>query len=249
LITGVTLAAAVLWAAGGSAPAQVALSVSPAHLTLAPGGRATIHVRAVSGGRLLLRTSIAGLALDGRGRPHVVGRRDAAAWLTLRPRSTFAGRNGASFVVTSRRPAGARPGDHAAIVLLTATAPVGKAIAVGMRIGLVVTVRVGGRTTRRVEVVAARARAAPGGGRLIAVTVANRGGRIESIGGARLTATLVRRGRVIGRFRVARRQLLPHTRAVIVFRSASAVHGPVVTRIAIVRPDGRTTTRTFRLRL
>jgi hypothetical protein len=249
LIVAVTLAAAALSVGSRTAPAPLALSVSPAHVALTPGGRAAIHVRATSGRRLLVRTSVAGLALDGRGRPQIAHRRDAAAWLRVQPRSTFAGRNGASFVVTSRRPAGARPGDHAAIVLLTATAPVGKAIAVGMRIGLVVTVRVGGRTTRRVEVVAARTRAAPGGGRRIAVTVANSGGRIESIGGARLTATLVRRGRVIGRFRVARRQLLPHTRAVVVFRSPAAVHGPVVTRVAIVRPDGRTTTRTFRLRL
>lgn len=246
MIVAVTLAAAAL-SGGGSAP--LALSVSPAHLALTPGGQATIHVRAVSGRRLLLRASIAGLALDGRGRPQITGRRDAAAWLTLQPRSTYAGRDGASFVVTSRRAAGARPGDHTAIVLLTATAPAAKGIEVGMRVGLVVTVRVGGRSIRRVEIVAARTRTAPGGGRLVAVTVANRGERIEPIGGERLAVTLVRRGRIIGRFRVAQRELLPHTRAVVAFRTRPVVRGPIVARVAIVRPDGRTIARTFRLRL
>lgn len=249
MIAAVALAAAALALANGTAPAPLALSVSPTHLALGPGGRATIHVRAVSGGRLLLRTSVAGLTLDVRGRPQIARSRDAAAWLTLRPQSIFAGRDSATFTVTSRRPSGARPGDHTAIVLLTATATAGKGIAVGMRVGLVVIVRVSGRTTRRVDVVSARARAAPGGRRLIAVTVANRGERIETIGGARLAVTLVRRGRIIGRFRIARRQLLPHTRAVVVFRTRAAVHGPVVARVAIVRPDGRTTGRTFRLRL
>ena len=195
-----------------------------------------------------MRTSIAGLRLDSRGRPQIARRRDAAAWLTLQPRSTFAGRDGASFIVTSRRPPGARPGDHTAIVLVTATAPAGRGIAVAMRVGLVVTVRVGGRSIRRVEIVAARARGVPGGGRLVAVTVANRGERIESIGGARLAVTLERRGRIIGRFRVPRRQLLPHTRAVVAFRVRSSARGPVVARVAIVRPDGRTAARAFRLR-
>jgi len=249
LIVAVTLAAAALLVGSGNAPAPLALSVSPAHLALTAGGRATIHVRAVSGGRLLLRTSIAGLTLDGRGRPQITARRDAAAWLTLHPRSILAGRDGASFVVTSRRPPGARAGDHTAIVLLTATAPGAKGIAVAMRVGLVVTVRVGGRSIRRVEVVEVRSRAAPGGRRVIAVTVANLGERIESIGGARLGITLVRRGRIIGRFRFARRQLLPHSRAVVAHGIRSMVRGPVIARVSVIRLDGRMTTRTFPLRL
>src|SRR4051812_13190662 len=83
----VTLAAVALSMTSGGAPTRPGISVSPAHLALAAGGRATIHVRAVSGRRLLLRTSIAGLALDPRGRPQIVARRDAAAWLTVQPRT------------------------------------------------------------------------------------------------------------------------------------------------------------------
>jgi hypothetical protein len=252
VIPTIALAAVALsMANGGAPPARPGISVSPAHLALPAGSRATIHVRTVSGGRLLLRTSVAGLALDARGRPQVVGRRDAAAWLTVRPRTIFAARGGATFVVTSRRPSGTRPGDHTAIVLVTATTtPAGKRIAVGMRVGLVVTVRVDGRGVRRVEVVAARARAAPGGRRLIAVTVANRGDRIESIGGARLAVTLTRRGRVLGRVPIVRpRPLLPHTRAVVTFRWRPVVRGVVIARVAIVQPDGKTSARGFRLRM
>ncbi|HEY8644776.1 MAG TPA: hypothetical protein VIL77_02740 [Gaiellaceae bacterium] len=250
MITAVTLAAAALSASSVGAPARPALSVSPAHLALTAGGKATVHIGAVSRGQLLLRASVAGLALDPRGRPQIVSRRDAATWLTVRPRTISAGKTGATFVVTSRRPSSARPGDHTAIVLLTATAAAGKGIAIGMRVGLVVTVRVGGRSIRRVEVVAARIRQAPGGaGRLIAVTVANRGARIESIGGARLAVTLLRRGRVIGCFRVARRPLLPYTRAVVTIRCRAVVRGVLVARVAIVRPDGRTAARRFRLRM
>jgi hypothetical protein len=226
------------------------LSVSPAHLALTAGGRATVHVGGISGGRLVLRASVAGLALDARGRPQIVGGRDAAPWLRVRPRTILAGPAGATFVVASRRPSGARPGDHTAIVLLTATNLRRNKIAVAMRVGLVVAVRVSGRSIRRVEVLTARSRPTPRGGkRLIAVTIANRGDRIESIGGRRLSVTLVQHGRTIERFQGARRALLPHTRTVVSFRCRAAIHGVVVARIVVVRPDGKTVARSFLLRL
>jgi hypothetical protein len=208
-----------------------------------------VHVSGIPRGRLLLRVSVAGLALDSLGRPRIVGRRDAATWLRVRPQTISAGRAGANVVVTSRRPSGAHPGDHTAIVLLAATAPSGKTIAVAMRVGLVVTVRVSGRSIRRVEVVAARARPTAGVGRLIAVTIANRGDRIESVGGTRLAVKLARRGRAAGRCQGPRRALLPHTSAVVTVRCRAAGHGGVVARIALLRPDGKTATRSFRLHL
>jgi hypothetical protein len=249
LIAPVVLAAAALSAASIAVPPRLALSVSPAHLALAAGGRATVHVGGISGGRLVLRASVEGLALDGRGRPRIVTGRDAAPWLSVRPRTILAGQAGATFVVASRRPSGARPGDHTAIVLLTATNLNRKGIAVAMRVGLVVAVRVSGRSIRRVEVLMARARPRSRGRCLIDVTIANLGDRIESIGGRRLAVTLVHRGRVIERLRGARRVLLPHTRAVVSFRSRTAIRGVVVARIAVVRPDGETAARSFRLRL
>jgi hypothetical protein len=250
MIAAVMLAAAALAAGNVAAPARVALAVSPAHVSIDAGGKATVHVGATTGARLLLRASVAGLALDVRGRPRIVGRRDAGTWLVVRPRAISVGRDGASFIVTSRRPLGARPGDHSAIVLLTAMAPARKGVAVELRVGLVVTVRVAGRRVRRLEVVAARAKRLPGGrGRLISVTVANRGDVIESLGGARLEVTLLRRGRAIAHFRGVRRKVLPRSRAVVSFRCRAPSGGDVVARIAVARPGGGVAARTFRLRL
>jgi hypothetical protein len=86
-------------------------------------------------------------------------------------------------------------------------------------------------------------------GHLILVTVANRGDVIESIGGARLTVTLLRHGRTVGRLRARRREVLPHTSAVVRFPWPVQIRHGLVARIAVARPGGGTTTRAFRLRL
>jgi hypothetical protein len=227
-----------------AAPPAVALSVAPAHVALDAGGTTTVRVRSLGRPGLLLRASVAGLALDGRGRPVVVARRGASPWVAVRPRTVATGRLGASFVVAARRRAHARPGDHSVIVLLTAFAPGRKGIAVGIRLGVVVTVRVPGRRLRRLAVLAAHARA-----RLLSVTVANRGDVIESIGSASLRVALLRRGRTVARFRATRRQLLPHTRAVLRFRLRTSVRGAVVARITVTQPSGATSAQRFPLRL
>ena len=225
-----------------AALAVVALSVSPAHVTLDAGGKTSIHVTASAG--LVLRASIAGLSLDGGGRPRIVPRRDAGAWLTVRPRTVAVVGRGASFVIASRRPSHAQPGDHTAIVLLTAQARGRKGVAVGMRIGLVVTVRVDGRLLRRVEVVSLRARHS-----LIVVTIANRGNVIEPVGGAHLQVLLWRAGRIVSRLQGGPRMLLPRTRAVVGFRLRKQTHGPLVAQVRLDRLGGRVATRNFPLRL
>jgi hypothetical protein len=138
----------------------------------------------------------------------------------VRPRTIRTERSGnATLVVAARRPAGARPGDHSAIVLLTAFAPGTRAIAVAVRLGVVVTVRVPGHKLRRLAIVAVRSRV----GR-ISLTIANRGDVIESIGGGSLQIAVARRGRTLARFRAPRRALLPHTRALLRFRPRRPRH-------------------------
>jgi hypothetical protein len=203
-----------------------------------------VRVRAPGRAGLLLRASVAGLALDARGRPVVATRRGAGSWLTVRPRAVTTVRSGATFVLVARRPAHARPGDHTAIVLLTAVAPGSKAIAVGIRLGVVVTVRVPGHTLRRLAMVAARSR-----GRVLSVTIANRGDVIESIGAGSLRVALLRRGRAVAVFRSPRRQLLPHTRAVLRFRLGRSVHGAVTVRITVAQASGARRAWRFPLRL
>jgi hypothetical protein len=247
VIVALTLAAAAL----AGAPAPPALSVTPTHVALAAGSSATIHVRSGARRVLALRASVAGLALDRRGRPAITAGRDARAWLAVRPRTISVGPKGAAFVIASRPPAHARPGDHSAVVLLTASAPGGKGIPVEMRVGLVVTVRVAGHTARRLALVALRSRAfGPGRrGRIVSVTVANRGDVIESIGGAALELALVQHGRVLARLHNARRKLLPRTNAVVTFRVPARIRGDVVARVSVMRAGAQAAARRFPLRL
>lgn len=237
-------------AAPPTAPARVSLTASPAHVTLDAGSRKTIRVEGANARRVVLRASIAGFALDLRGRPRIVRSTDAAPWLTLRPRTLAVGSSGADLVVSSRRPASARPGDHSAIVLLTALAPSSRGMAVQMRIGLVVTVRVKGRRIGRMAVVAARSRRpSRGPGAFIDVTLANRGNVIEALAGRRLRVILIRRGRVTARLQPGRRKILPRSSALISVRYRGRLRGPVTARIELVQQGGENARRSFRLRL
>ena len=243
--------AAVLGAAvalgASTSPPSLALTVAPSHLALEAGAKATVRVGPTAGARLLLRASVTGLRLDARGQPQIGGKPDAAAWLKVTPQVVTVGPHGASFVVRSRRPAHARPGDHTAIVLLTGIAPGHRALVVGMRVGLVVTVAVRGRLTRRVAIVALGAQRKPGGRSLVVVTVANRGDVIESIGGPSFQLTLRRHGHVLARPRLARRKLLPRSR--VILRFSCRVRGDVVARVVPGGPGRWAPARSFRLQM
>jgi hypothetical protein len=238
-------------AAPPAVPARVSLTASPAHLVLDAGSRKTIRVGAAGGRRIVLHASVAGFALDLRGRPRIIKATDAAPWLTVRPRTlTLGSPRGAELVVFSRLPPAARPGDHSAVVLLTAVTPSARGMAVQMRIGLVVTVRVKGRRVSRLAVVGARARHPSGGhGSVIDVTLANRGNVIESLAGGRLRVILIRRGRVVARLRPGRRKVLPRATALVAVRYRGRLRGPLTARIELAGPGGRTARRSFHLRL
>ncbi len=239
-----TLAAASV----AAAPAQVSLTASPAHVTLAPGGRQVVRVSAIGRGSLSVEARVAGFALDLRGRPHIVSAGDAAPWLSVRPRRITIGHSGGLITVSSRRPLHARPGDHSAVVLLSAVAPSARGVVVRMRIGLAVSVRIAGRVVHRVSVVAARVRRA-GPARLLELTLANRGNVIEVVGAGGLRVSLVRQGRVVAHYLVARRELLPGTRGLIRLRYDGHARGMTVVRTELRRAGARPVERRFRLRL
>jgi len=244
-----TAAAAALASTVAAAP-RTALTVSPAHVAFDAGGRATLKVETGAGRRLRLRASVAGLALDRRGKPRVAARRDAAPWLSVSPATVDVGRVGATFVIASRRQPPSQAGEHSAVVLLTATAPSAKGVAIELRVGVVVTVRVKGRLVHRVEVTAVRLRRRPRQRyRLIELTFTNRGNVIESIGGPRLRITVLRRGRVIARLPTAQRKVLPHTAAVVVVPYRRRRHGPATVRVELRGSGGRIVARSFPLRL
>jgi hypothetical protein len=247
MILAVALTAAVALPTPAAVPPRTAFSVSPAHVAFEAGGRAAVHIEAGAGSRLVVRAGLAGLALDFRGKPRIASRRDAALWLSVSPRIVNVGRGGATIVIASRRRTSARPGDHSALVLLTATARATKGVAVQLRVGVVVTVRVSGPRVHRIEVTAAQARReGPGQGRLIDVTLANRGNVIESIGGASLRITVLHRGRVIARLVAVQRTVLPHTSAVVTVRYRGRAD---TVRVTLPRANGRAAVRSFPLRL
>jgi hypothetical protein len=248
------LASASAAASAGRRRPAVAISAFPAHARLSVGtGRAVVRVRNNGEEPVVVDVRRAGFALDLRGRPRIVAagavRRSAARWLSFRPR-TIGLRPGAtsSVTVVSRRPRKAEPGDHDALVLLTTRRHGNGRVAVRMRVGVVVVVRVPGAVRRRLELrrvrVVGRAR-----GRTLELFVANRGNVSESFSRAASVISIRRAGGRIVRLTAAPRSLRPGTVGVLQFRSRGKPLGPVVARVHVTSQAGTVVRRTLRLRL
>lgn len=242
-------------AGAGTARPPASLSASPVHVNLA--GRARQQVRVTNSGdaSVVVDVSRAGFALDLRGRPRVVAGgprfRAAVSWLRVRPRRLALRRGGvASLTVTSAPPRHAEPGDHDALVLLTTRPRPGRTLAVRLRIGIVVVVRVPGRIVRRLVPLGLRVRRA-GRVRLLELRVANRGNITETLSRRCLSVSLRRRGREVARLRPIARQFLPRSSGLAEIRYAGRLRGWVTVRVGPSRrpPCGRVLPRTFRIRL
>ncbi len=249
MIAAAALAVALGVASGHAQPARVTLAASPTHVRLVPGGRQLVHVTTPGGGPLLVEARIAGYALDLLGRPRITRPGDAAPWLSITPGRMAVGRHGGDFTITARRPGHARPGDHSAVVLLSAVVPSARGVVVHMRIGLTLVMRIAGRVVHHVAVLGARLRRI-GSSRSLDVAVANRGNVTESIGGGRLRIAVLHRNRVVARLDVARRELLPGTRGLLRLRLGAQLHGAAVVQVTLRRDvRGGWVERRFRLRL
>ena len=217
--------------------------------TLAGAARQTIQVTNSGRESVVVDVTRAGFALDLRGRPRIVsgGRR---AWLTMRP-LRLAIRPGGTvpLVVSSKPPPKAEPGDHDALVLLTTRAR-GSGLAVRIRLGVVVVVRVPGKIVRRVELRSLRVRR-QGHVRGLELLVANRGNVTEMLDRRCVTVSLRRGGRVLARLRPASRQLLPRTTGIVEMRYDGRARGWVSARVEVLArgPCVRTQRRVFRIRL
>src|SRR5262249_39049229 len=156
--------------------------------------------------------------LDLRGRPRVVSehatKRSAAGWLVFRPRKLVL-RPGASGSVSiaSRVPARAEPGDHDALLLFTSRRHATGGLSVRVRMGGVVVVRAPGEIVRRIEARGLRA-LRRGRGRLVELSLVNRGNVTESFERARAILSLERGGRRVARLQGEARDLRPRTRGV-----------------------------------
>jgi len=253
LLLALACAAAAVAAAGAGRPGVV-LTASPASLAVGSGERRTIRVANAGAEPLVVDVVRAALALGPSGRPQVVlsgGARGDAGFVRVRPRRLVLGPGAsAALTVVSAPPHGARPGDHAALVLLQ-TQPAGAGrVGVRMRIGITVLVRVAGTIRHRLAVRGVRVRRVPGK-RVLEVSIANTGNAVEWLRHERLAVLLVAHGRVVARLRPPAREVLPGARAVVGVVYRGTVRGAATARVVLGHGrDGRETLRrSFRVRL
>jgi hypothetical protein len=215
---------------------RVALSVSPARLALAAPGSRRINVR---------NDGTEQVVVD------ILRRTVATRWLQISPERLLLG-PGRSAVLTLRAKAGpdAEPGDHQVLVLLTTRPQHGSRVALRLRLGVRVSVRMPGQIVRRLALGGVRVHRAARGLRFILVPVVNRGNVTVPLRG-HVTASLFRRGGRVARLRLtARPALAPGARTLLALRYAGRVRGPVVAVVRIrMSPGVRLVERRYRLRL
>lgn len=225
-------------------PPPAALAVSPARLALRADGSAAVEIRNAGNTAAIVFAAVAGYAVDAAGRPHEIAGGDRVR-LLVRPRAVSLAADGTAHVVVSAKAArGARPGDHAELLVL-ATRPVAAGgVGIRLRIGVPVVVRVAGEVVRRVVVERVSVRASRGGD-ILGVVLRNRGNVVEQLTPATFALRLMRAGRAVARIRVPRRELLPGARAVLRLRCPRRLSGDigVLVRVGTGRP------RTWRIEL
>jgi len=113
-----------------------------------------------------------------------------------------------------------------------------------MRLGVVVRERVPGRIVHRLRLGGIRVRRA-GKGRVLALSLANRGNVTEELARGRVVVTVLRRGRVVARLRPHGRPVLPLARGSLRARYRGRVRG-LATAVVSIRGTG---TSRHRIRL
>ena len=234
VLAGLLLTASAAEAVSADRP-RVALSVSPARLALAAPGSRRINVR---------NDGVEQVVVD------VLRRTVAMRWLQISPERLLLG-PGRSAVLTLRAKTGrdVEPGDHQVLVLLATLPQHGSRVALRLRVGVRVSVRMSGRVIRRLALGGARVRRRRGL-RFILVPVVNRGNVTVPLRG-HVTASLFRHGDRVARLQLtARPALAPAARTLLALRYVGRVRGSVMAVVQIrMGPDVRLVERRYRLRL
>lgn len=230
----------------------LALTAVPARVALTGPGTAPITVVNPGSKAVVVEAVRAGFALDLRGRPRVVGRagpRAAVAWLAVRPARFVLPAGGRRVVdVSVRLPARAEPGDHDALVLLTTRPKTAGGVSLRMRLGVVVVVRAPGRVVRRLVPTGLRVRR-DRVGRVLELTLRNRGNVTESLPRGRVRLTL-QKGRRSTTLSFEPRVLRPRSSGIAELAYRGRLEGWVTARVRVRPVDGAPAgVRTFRLRL
>ena len=226
--------------AGAGRP-LVSIVATPSHVALIGRAQQTIRVQNTGSQRVVVDVVRAGFALDLRGRPKVAprgGGRAAATWLTVRPR-VLAIPPGRSrlLAVSATPPRRAEPGDHDALLLLASRPRRRGSLAVRMRLGVVVAVRIPGRIVRRVVPVRVRVRRV-GHGRFLDLLLDNRGNVTETLTRGCVGMSLVRGSRILARITPTPRRFLPRTLGIAEFR----YRGPARGRLRVQVPGEHAST-------
>jgi len=181
----------------------------------------------------------------------VLRRTVATSWLQISPEHLLLG-PGRNAVLTLRAKAGrdVEPGDHHVLVLLRTRPQHGSRVALRLRLGVRVSVRMPGRVIRRLALGGVRVHRRRGL-RFILVPVVNRGNVTVQLRG-HVTASLFRHGDRAARLQLAARpaSLAPAARTLLALRYAGRVRGSVIAVVQIrMGPGVRLVERRYRLRL
>ena len=236
--------------AGVSPPKPLALTAAPARLAFRGTGDATVRIRNAGTKRIVVDAALAGFALDLRGRPHLVARRgarSAAPWLRFRPAHfTLAAHASARLHVSARVPPHAEPGDHDALVLLSARPLAHAPVSVRLRLGVVVVVRAPGAVVRRLRL-GRLWREQGRGERALELVVVNAGNVTERLLHVRMVISPARRH---GTAAAGGRELRPRTRGLLEFHLRATAHGRATARVVVPAEPGRPAVRrTYHLRM
>jgi hypothetical protein len=214
---------------------QLSLVAEPARVQLDGPGSETVQVTNRGSSPVVLDVQRAGFALDLRGRPKIVPA-SRAAWLSVKPkRVAIPAGASAALKVTGRVLRGATPGDHASLLLLASRPLASSAVAVRVRLGVVIVLRVPGKVVHRVKLLGIGTRKL-GKRRLVTVRLANRGNVAEVVGGGKVMVTLWRRGKLVARLPTPPRELLPQSRGLVEVTYRGPVRGVVTCRVGGKHP-------------
>jgi hypothetical protein len=210
----------------------VTLSVSPARVALVAPASRTLELRNTGAERLMV--DVTGKSVDGR---------RSTGWLTLRPAHVALAAGASAKLMLRASASRSEPGDHDVLLLLAARPARAGGVAVQVRLGVRVRVRMPGRIVRHLALNGLRVRRHRDARELL-VSLTNLGNVAEQLRG-QLAVTLVRHGRVVSLLRPRRpRELSPRMRAVVALRYGGRVRGLVT---AVVKVRGKE--RRYRLRL
>ena len=217
--------------------ASFALTATPARVQLTGAQNAALRVRNRGTSRVVVDVQRAGFALDLRGRPRIVPVRPSA-WLTVTPRRVAVAAGGvATLTVRGRVPHGAAPGDRTGLLLLSTEPPSDASVAVRLRLGIVVVLRVPGTVLHRLAVQGLGV-GRSAGLRTFRLSLANTGNVTELLTARRVVVTFRRGRKVFARLHPAARELLPRSRAVLELRWRTAVRGALTADVSIAPVAG-----------